>query len=209
MITFNEFLEHKRVEAAIAECVHLMVEMDIDPHQYIYECLKEIDPALAEGWMDGVKNFAGNVWKGVQRFAGDTAKGVAAGAKGAADAIAGPAAKFDAASRAMEDLAKILKRPEFEGFMFTSTEGKKENLAGYIQKVLGNLRDSRNQMPAMANTEVKQDYATRGAVKAQNAPGPQKPAEAGQQGPSDREKFGYPPAAATAGRRNPGMSVAS
>lgn len=166
MITFNEFLDNKKSEATIKECAQLMVEMDVDPHTYIYECLKEIDPVLAEGWWDGVKNVASNLWQGAKQFAGNLAQGAKAGFNQAADTIAGPTAKFDAAIRALEDLQKVLSNQEFKNFMSSTGRG---TVADFVELVKKSLSQDKQAMPQRTDTKVSQPYATRQDVANQRA----------------------------------------
>lgn len=195
MISFNEFVESKRLDGVIAECAQLMSEMEVDPHEYIYESLKKIDPVLAENFWGGVANFAKNVGQGVKQFFTNVGQGAQAGYKQASDTIAGPDAKFQAAERALTDLVKVLQRPEFSGF--TTRDGSSK-VSDYYTQVLKDLRDNRNYLPKMANSEINQDYASKGQVKAQNAQANQQQQQqqpnADQQQPSAREKFGYPAA---------------
>ena len=151
---FNEFVEMKLVDAQINECAALFSEMDVDPYEYIHECLKDVDSVFAEGWWDGVREFGKNLWKGVSQFAGDTAAGARAGFNKAADTVAGPVAKFDAAERALKDLVDLLNKDQrFEKF---------KNVSDYIGKVLENLRSYKQMVPQLGDTEIKQDYRTRG-----------------------------------------------
>lgn len=169
MITFNEFLEGKKNETSIRECADLMVEMNVDPYVYIYECLKEVDPVLAEGWWDGVKNFAGNLFQGAKQFAGNLAQGAKAGFNQAADTIAGPTAKFDAAIRALEDLQKVLSNSDFASFMSSTGKG---TVANYVELVKRALNKDKESMPQRTDTKVSQPYDTRAAVAASRAPAP-------------------------------------
>jgi hypothetical protein len=194
MITFNEFLEHKRVESTMTECAHLMVELDVNPYEYIYESLKEIDPVLAEGWWDGVKAAAGNVWQGVKRFVGDTAAGVKAGARQAADAVAGPVAKFDAVERALTDLVGLLKKDQrFQNFQSSTGKG---SVGQYLGAVLNALQKDKQALPQLMQTQVNQNYGTRAQADAENKGQPAQAAKPAM----DMSKLGgaeAPPAAAT------------
>lgn len=173
MITFNEFLESKKNAVVIGECANLMAEMDINPYVYIYESLKKVDPVLAEGWWDGVQNVAKNVWQGVTQFAGNVAKGAQAGFNQAADTIAGPVAKFEAAKRALADLEKVLSAPEFKNFMSSTGRG---TVMQYVQQVKKDLEQDAMKMPQRTDTKVSQPFATRQDVADQRAA-----AAAGQQ----------------------------
>lgn len=166
MITFNEFLERKNVAAAITECANLMAEMDVEPHQYIYECLKEIDPVLAEGWMDGIKNFAGRAWNAAKQIGSGVwdGGGLKHGLKKAGDTMAGPAAKFDAAERALVDLEKVLNDEKFAGFMSSTGRG---SVLQYVQAVKKALMKDKEAIPQLMAAQVKQDYGTRKAVNDQ------------------------------------------
>jgi hypothetical protein len=169
MITFNQFLESKRIQNTITECSHLMVEMNVNPYEYIYESLKEIDPILAEGFWDGVQSFAKNVWNAGGQFASNVGQGAKAGYKQAADTVAGPVAKFDAAERALASLVDSLKDKKFDKFR-SSAKGFNGNVRDYLDRVLASLRVDKQQVPQLMQTQVKQNYGTRDAVQGQQAP---------------------------------------
>ena len=163
MISFDQFLEHKRNDFVVKECAQLMVEMDVDPHRYIYECLKEIDPVLAEGWWDGVKSFGTSLLNAGKAFVGDTARGAVAGYRQAKDAVSGPVAKFDAVSRALDDLVKMLDRPEFKDFQSSTGQG---TVKQYLSGVLERLQADKNAIPKLHDTQVTQKYGSRADVDA-------------------------------------------
>ncbi len=176
MKTFNEFVEMKRVGHQIRECAELMVEMDVNPYDCIYESLKEIDPVLAEGWFDGVKNFAKNLWTGAGQFVGDVTKGAQTGYKRAADTVAGPVAKFDAAERALKNLVDVLQSDErFRNFR-SSAQGFRGTVGDYLARVLASLQVDKAAVPQLMKTQVQQNYGTRQAAEdeasAGNTPAP-------------------------------------
>jgi hypothetical protein len=181
MINFNQFLEHKRNDFVVKECAQLMVEMDVDPHRYIYECLKEIDPVLAEGWWDGVKSFGKSLFNAGKAFVGDTARGAAAGYRQAKDAVSGPVAKFDAVSRALEDLVNVLEndpQERFKGFMSSTGEG---TVGQYLAKVLQNLQRDKDAIPKLYDTNITQKYGSRADVDAARNANNQQNQQPGQQ----------------------------
>lgn len=185
MFTFNEFLEEKRVTHTITECAQIMVELDVNPEEYIYESLLKIDPVLAESWGrwlgnigTAVKQFGQNVWSG---------GGIKGGWKQAVDTVAGPAAKFDAAADALENLAKVLKDPKFKDFQSSSGQG---TVGDYIQKILKDLRQDRNHIPQMSDAEVQQDFDTRGQIKANRAQADQAQTNQDQNQQSQPNQFG-------------------
>jgi hypothetical protein len=164
MITFNEFVEHKRAEFSIKECATLLAETDVNPYVYIYESIKEVDPVFAEGWWDTVKN----VWQGVKQFGSNVAQGVKAGYNQASDTISGPVAKYDAAVKALDDLLKVLgNNPEFSKFQSKSGQG---SVIQYIEKVKQDLLSDKQQVPQRSDTKVSQPYDTRGNVDAARNP---------------------------------------
>jgi len=178
MINFNQFLEHKRNDFVVKECAQLMVELDVDPHRYIYECLKEIDPVLAEGWWDGVKSFGKSLFNAGKAFVGDTARGAVAGYRQAKDAVSGPVAKFDAVSRALEDLVKMLERPEFNEFQSSTGQG---TVKQYLSGVLERLQADKNAIPKLHDTQITQKYGSRADVDAARNANNQQNQQAGQQ----------------------------
>lgn len=167
MITFNQFLEHKRVESTITECAHLMAEMEVNPYEYIYESLKEIDPVLAEGWWDNVKATAGNLWQGAKQVVKGawSGGGLKQGLTQAADTIAGPAAKFDAAVRALADLEKTLSSNPDVFKNFNSSTGK-GTVLDFVKIVKSNLEKDKQAMPKVQDAQVTQNYNTRGNIAA-------------------------------------------
>jgi hypothetical protein len=168
MITFNEFVEHKRSEFTIRECATLLAETDVNPYVYIYESIKEVDPVFAEGWWDNVRSAAGNLWQGVRQFGSNVAQGVKAGYNQASDTISGPVAKYDAAVRALDDLLKVLGNdPEFSKFQSKSGQG---SVIEYIEKVKQDLLSDKQQVPQRSDTKVSQPYDTRGNVDAARNP---------------------------------------
>lgn len=176
MSGFNRFLENKKIDSILEECSQLMREMETEPHRYIYESLSEIDPVFAENWWNGVQAFAGNVAKGVAQFAGDVSKGVQTGFKQAADTVSGPVAKFDAVDRALQDLVNVLKRPEFQNFKSKGDQGK--TVAQYLDKVLGDLKQDKQNIPQMQPTQVNQSYGTRQNTQQNKQGGQQQPSQA-------------------------------
>jgi len=182
MINFNQFLEHKRNDFVIKECAQLMVEMDVNPYEYIYECLKEIDPVLAEGWWDGVKSFGKSLFNAGKAFVGDTARGAVAGYRQAADAVSGPVAKFDAVNRALTDLVNILEQdPRFKDFQSSTGQG---TVGQYLSGVLASLQKDAQNIPKMHDTQVTQKYGTRAEVDAARNPDGQQNQQPAQQNQS-------------------------
>jgi len=169
MITFGQFLEHKHNDSIVSECAHLMVEMEVNPYEYIYESLKEIDPVLAEGWWDGVKQFAGNAWNAAKQVGKSVwdGGGLKHGLKQAADTMSGPVAKFDAVERSLQDLVNLLKTDKrFERFQSSTGQG---HISDYLGKVLADLQKDKAAVPQMLNTQVDQNYGTRQDLANQNA----------------------------------------
>lgn len=169
MISFNEFVENKRADGAIVECASIMVEMDVEPHRYIYESLKEVDPVLAESWWDGVKSFAGNAWNAAKQVGKGVwdGGGLKHGLAQAADTVAGPVAKFDSAVRALESLKKTLSDPKFSNFQSSTGKG---TVADYISIILHHLNKDKAAMPQMGAAQVSQSYDTRGNLAGAQAP---------------------------------------
>lgn len=167
MITFNEFLEHKRVESVVTECAYLMVELDVEPYEYIYESLKKVDPVLAEGWWDGVKDMAGRAWNAAKQVGKSVwdGGGLKHGIKQASDTVAGPVAKFDAVERALTDLVNILNKDErFQNFQSKSGQG---SVGKYLAKVLEDLKVDKSRVPQLMQTQVAQNYGTRRDAEAE------------------------------------------
>jgi hypothetical protein len=198
MATFGEFVEGKRVNGLIVECANLMAEMDVEPNQYIYESLKRVDPDLAENWWQGVSNFATNVGQGVKQFFSNVGQGAKAGYKQAADTIAGPVAKFDAAERALQSLVDVLRDERFKDFKSSAKHTKGASVAEYIDRVLASLRVDKQAVPQLMQTQVNQNYGTRGQVQDQQQ----------QQAQPQQQQAPAQPLSAAAPARQPKMKMA-
>lgn len=187
MSGFIGFLENRKIDLILEECSQLMREIDTEPHRYIYESLLEVDPVFAENWWQGVSDFAGNVWKGVTQFVGDVGKGAQTGYNRAVDTIAGPVSKFDAVDRALQDLVNVLKKPEFQNFKSKGDQGK--TVAQYLEKVLGDLRQDKNNIPQMQPTQVNQSYGTRQNAQQNKQGGQRQPSQASKDMISNMDKW--------------------
>lgn len=151
MKTFYEFVDHKNLEASIIEAANLMVEMDIDPKEFIIEFLSK-DTELQEGFMDTISNigkgalaFGKNVWSG---------GGIKGGFAQAKDMVMGPGAKFDSAVNTLTALIDTLEKNDQTKSMMNA--GGTQNLAKWIGMILAALKKERDAIPRMqsaANTQ--------------------------------------------------------
>jgi hypothetical protein len=176
MKTFIEFVEHKNLEKEIKKCAELMVEMDVNPTEYILryvsnepeaeKCLFEyID--FQEGIWDNVKDFAGRVGGAAKAIGGSiwNGGGLKHGISQAKDIMAGPASKFDTALRAMNDLANSLGKGykdangnvvSFNNIQSTgtTTAGGKISVVDYIKKLTALLEKESQNMPKLQAAQV-------------------------------------------------------
>ena len=150
MKTFYEFIDHQNLENSIIRTANLMVEMDIDPIEFVTEYASEY-PELQEGLfgniLKGAAAFGKNVWNG---------GGVTGGWAQAKDVVAGPGSKFDIAANALKALADALEKNDQTKNMMAA-DGK-TNLAFHIKKILGALEKQKEMIPRMqsaANTQPK------------------------------------------------------
>jgi len=147
-MSFNKYIENKKIDKSINYCASLLAEMDVDPLLYIYEKLKIKDEVLAEGFWGGVKSFVGTAAQGVKN-AWNQAK----------DTAYGPTAKFNLVVKALNDLKVSLARPEFTAFKSSAYPTK--NLADFIDFVIRSIEKDRANMPKM-QTVTTQKYAPAG-----------------------------------------------
>jgi hypothetical protein len=162
MKTFNEFIEQKNINFLVGSIANLMVEMNINPAQYILEHSPNVE--LDEGFMDGLRAFKNNAWNAVKQFGSNVMKGggIQGGYKQAMDTMAGPATKFDSAVRVLTDLANQLeKNPQTASFPSASSPGSL--LHDYLKKVLSDLQKEKDNMPKMQNATVTQGMAASAA----------------------------------------------
>lgn len=168
MKTFNEFIEHKKLEKVVYEAAELMVELDVDPAQYILSYVSKdpvVETALLEyieineaGMWDGIRNlgggfvgraidagkqFAGNVW------GGKSGGGITGGWKQAADTLMGPKAKFDTAVRVLGDLVNSLMKNDVTKDMVADTPSGKMPIAKYIEDIVKSLNKQKEMIPVM------------------------------------------------------------
>jgi hypothetical protein len=162
MKTFYEFVDHKNLEASIIEAANLMVEMDIDPQEFIIEYLSK-DSELQEGFMDTIKNigkgamaFGQNVWSG---------GGIRGGLSQAKDMVMGPGAKFDSAVNSLTALIDTLEKNDQTKNMMNA--GGTQTLSKWINMILNALKKERDAIPRMqsaANTQPQ--YAQKSGAPA-------------------------------------------
>ena len=164
MKTFNEFIDQKEIKDLVEQAANLMVEMDIEPTQFILEFVSkdpEVEKALLEyieiqeGLLDGLKDlgkramsaaaqFGKNVWSG---------GGITGGAEQAMDTLVGPMTKFNRAVSALNDLVKSLsKDPQLAGMR---TSDNKYTLPKYLSLIINKLEQERHSIPKMQQAIVK------------------------------------------------------
>jgi len=165
MKTFNEFVEQKNINYLVGSIAGLMVEMNINPARYILENAPDVE--LDETFMDGLKQFGTNALNAARQFGTNVLNGggIMGGVKQAHDTLAGPATKFDAVSRILNDLVKQLqKNPQTASF--PSVTDPSATLSIYLQKVLHDLQKEKDNIPKMQNTVTTQSMAASAAPAA-------------------------------------------
>jgi len=174
MKTFVEYIEYKKLEKSVIECVNLMVEMNIDPVEYILEyvskdpeaekCLLEyID--IQEGLWDSAVDFGKRAW-GAASSVGKSlwsGGGLKYGLQHAKDIFSGPESKFNHAIKVMGDLVNSLKKGyndpntnqtvSFETIPGAGAAGGK-SIVKWIEVLKGELEKQASQMPKLKATTV-------------------------------------------------------
>jgi len=161
MKTFNEFIEQKNINTLVESIAGLMVEMDINPAEYILENAPETE--LDEGFMDSLKAFGKNAWSAAKQFGKNVwdGGGIRGGAAQAADTLAGPASKFDSAARVLTDLVNQLQKNPQTASMPSSTNPR-QTVASYLGGILKGLMKEKENIPKMQDAQVSMPMAPRG-----------------------------------------------
>jgi len=189
MKTFYEFVDHKNLEKAIIECATLMVELDVSPTDYILEYVSKDPEAekclleyikIQEGILDGVKDFAGRALGAAKAIGGSVwnGGGLKYGLQHAQDVMSGPAAKFDTAKKALQNLVDSLKKGYKDNSGNTvsfssipSAGAPKYNIVQYVNQLLKNLEREHGNMPKLQQTAVSNpSMAPRGTAPAPTVP---------------------------------------
>ncbi len=180
MKSFKNYLEERKVNALMAEVAHKMVEVNVDPWNFLMEYYKnEPDIALAlefnkeeslnEFW-GGLKRMGQSLFKGAKQFgqglgaaaqavggsAMDTAKQIRAG-------VAGPEAHYAASIEALQGLSKELnKNQAVQAGMESNPNIKK--LVGDLQGILKQLEQQKQFVSDLITRQA-------GTTTAQTTPG--------------------------------------
>jgi hypothetical protein len=152
MKTFYEFIDHKNLEASIIEAANLMVEMNIDPKEFILDYVSKY-PEMEEKLQEGL---FGNLLKGASQFASNVygGGGIKGGFAQAKDTVMGPGAKFDSAVKTLTNLADALEKDNTTKNM-KATDGTTP-MHTFIAQIIQQLQAQKNMIPRMqpaANTQ--------------------------------------------------------
>lgn len=160
MKNFHQFIESKKLESEISIAANLMVELNLNPAEFILEYVKsdkEMEAALLEyitiqeGILDGLKAFGGNALKAAQQFGQNvwSGGGIKGGITQASDTLSGPVAKYDSAVRVLGDLVKSLESRDDTRVM--RTKGGTATIPERIRKIIGELTRQKNMIPQMVS----------------------------------------------------------
>ena len=194
MRSFNEFAADQKVEPLLLECANLMVELEVEPWEFILEYAKtqpKLYIALLEFENERNKMLQEQGFlQGLKQAGGQLMQGLKGAGKQFGAAVAGPQQKFAVAARALDDLSKVLgKSPELANMKGPDQRTPLVQTIGALSQQLGQLKDSMPQMgqgqqgqwqqnPAGGTTNQAADPAGQAAQAAQA------PAQAAQQAPA-------------------------
>jgi len=160
MKNFHQFIESKKLESEISVAAQLMVEMDVNPVEFILDYVKsdrELEASLLEyieiqeGILDGLKAFGGNALKAAQQFGQNvwSGGGIKGGITQASDTMSGPVAKYDSAVRVLNDLVKAIESRDDTREM--KTAGGSDTISGRIRKIIKELTRQKDMIPQMVS----------------------------------------------------------
>lgn len=160
MKNFHQFIESKKLESEISVAANLMVELDLNPAEFILEYVKndkEMEAALLEyltiqeGILDGIKAFGSNALKAAQQFGQNvwSGGGIKGGMTQAADTLSGPVAKYDSAVRVLNDLVKSLESRDDTRTM--RTKGGTSTIPERIRLIVKELTRQKDMIPQMVS----------------------------------------------------------
>lgn len=160
MKNFHQFIESKKLESEISIAANLMVELDLNPAEFILEYVKndkEMEAALLEyitmqeGILDGIKAFGTNALKAAKQFGQNvwSGGGIQGGITQASDTISGPVAKYDSAVRVLNDLVKSLESRDDTRMM--KTKGGTSTIPERIRLIVKELTRQKDMIPQMVS----------------------------------------------------------
>lgn len=161
MKTFYEFIENKKLSSLIERAANLMVELDVDPAQFILEYVSnepKLESSLLEyiEMQEGIMDTLGRVKDAAVAFGKNVwdRGGIKGGWHQGKDVLMGPLAKFNTAIKVMNDLVASLNRNPQTKDMMTGDDpahpwarGKK--ISEYIQDIINQLEKQRPFIPKM------------------------------------------------------------
>ena len=160
MKNFHQFIESKKLESEISMAANLMVELDLNPAEFILEYVKndkEMEVALLEyltiqeGILDGIRAFGSNALKAAGEFGRNvwSGGGIQGGITQAADTLSGPVAKYDSAVRVLNDLVKSLESRDDTKMM--RTKGGTSTIPERIRLIVKELTRQKDMIPQMVS----------------------------------------------------------
>jgi hypothetical protein len=220
MKNFHQFIESKKLESEISIAANLMVELNLNPAEFILEYVKsdkEMEAALLEyltiqeGILDGIKAFGSNALKAAQQFGQNvwSGGGIKGGMTQASDTLSGPVAKYDSAVRVLGDLVKSLESRDDTRMM--RTKGGTSTIPERIRLIVKELTRQKNMIPQMVSKtapETQPEMKQRRNPASPAQPNPAQTAQAARPAQTTPANVSQPTAAAfqsTKVRAKPGM----
>lgn len=175
MKSFSDYMQNKNLESLMSEVAHKMVEVNVDPWDFLMDYYKEDsnmvivleahkEETLNE-FLGGLKRFGSTLLKGAQQFgqglgaaaqavggsAAETAKQIRAG-------LAGPEAHYAASIEALQGLSRELnKNKEVQAAMQSSdpqTQANYKKIVGDLQGILKQLDQQKQQVSAFLTRQA-------------------------------------------------------
>lgn len=176
MKSFTDYVQGKNLDALMSEIAHRMVELNVDPWNFLMEYYKKDsrvlmvleankEVAINEGLWGGLKRMGQALWGGGQRLGqglGAAAKAVGGSAVDAAKQarakIMGPEAHYAASIEALQGLSKELSNnKEVQTAMQSSdpqTQANYKKIVGDLQGILKQLDQQKQQVAAFLTRQA-------------------------------------------------------
>lgn len=185
MRSFSEYVQNKNVDALVSEIAHKMVEVNVDPWNFLIEYYKN-NPELVialenhkeetlNEFLGGLKRMGQALWGGAKQFGKDLGTATQALGGSAVDTakqmrakVAGPEAHYAASIEALQGLSRELSRnKEVQAAM---QSGDPQVQANY-KKVVGDLQGILKQLDQQKQQVTNLLSRQQGSLAAQTMPG--------------------------------------
>jgi len=155
MFQFKEYVEYKNSEPLLVECANLIVELQLDPVDYLEDKISRDFPEVYT-----LLNEQG-CWSRMRTALGRGARAIGQGIGAAAGAVrdvwSGPQAQFQKAMKALEALQQQIGKLAPDA-MTTGGGYPAMNLQTWFQNTIQELKNQQQQLPQRQATTVTTPY---------------------------------------------------